>query len=81
MALPSTINPDDVTNFQWSLSGVQNTPSFELLQSLFAHFLADNNCELLFQDSMERPSDPPSIGVSAGLEASGLFIARKFTGN
>lgn len=60
VALPSTINPDDVTNFQWSLSGVQNTPSFELLQSLFAHFLGDNNCELLFQDSMERPSDPPS---------------------
>jgi hypothetical protein len=60
VALPSTIKSDEVENFQWSLSGVKNAPSIELLQSLFTQFLGDSNCELLFQDTMESPSDPPS---------------------
>jgi hypothetical protein len=60
VALPSTINPDDVTNFQWSLSGVMSRLSINLLQSMFTQFLRDAHCELLFQDTMSRPSDPPS---------------------
>src|ERR1700722_15472929 len=60
VALPSIISPDDVTDFQSSLSGVKSKLSTDLLQSLFTQFLRDAHCELLFQDTMEKPSDPPS---------------------
>jgi hypothetical protein len=60
VALPSTVNPDDVTDFQSWRSGVKGKLSIDLLQSLFSLFLGDARQELLFQDTMSSPSDPPT---------------------
>ena len=58
VALPMNINPDDLSEFRWEIDDLQSTDAQVLFKSLVARFINDARCEVLFQDTMGKPSDP-----------------------
>jgi hypothetical protein len=58
VGVPLNIKPDDLSEFRWEIAGIRTNDSQTLFEALIARFIKDPMCEVLFQDTMSRPSDP-----------------------